>query len=406
MKILHTADWHLGKKLEHASRLEEQMQVMEEITLIAEQYDVHAVIIAGDLFDTYNPPTEAVDLFYKTLKRLSNNGMRPVIAIAGNHDSPDRIQAPDPLARSCGILFSGYPDTIIPTFTLETGLSILKTDKGFIEIAVPGIVYPLRIIHTPYANEVRLKTYLGEENTEAEMRNVLASNWGYLADKYCDEKGVNILTTHLFLLAKEGEVPVEPDDERPILHVGGAQVVFTEQIPSQIQYTALGHLHRFIQMERNGNPVIYSSSPLSYSFSEAEQQKYVVITEIQPGSKAKLMPIPLQSGRPLLRRKFESVTDCIYWLKLNPDCWVELTVKTAEFISGADRKEIYQNHNGIIALIPELDQQIEKSTSHNINLSDDIDLLFKQYFEYKFKMAPDSAMLQLFQEIKSSHDTN
>jgi len=66
---------------------------------IADNENVDAVIISGDLFDTYNPPTDAVDLFYKTLKRLTNSGQRPVIAIAGNHDSPDRIESPDPLAH-------------------------------------------------------------------------------------------------------------------------------------------------------------------------------------------------------------------------------------------------------------------------------------------------------------------
>ena len=99
MKILHTSDWHLGKRLEEFSRLEEQKAVMQEICEIAEREQADAVIVAGDLFDTFNPPTEAIDLLYKTLKRLTANGRRPVIAIAGNHDSPDRIEAPDPLAR-------------------------------------------------------------------------------------------------------------------------------------------------------------------------------------------------------------------------------------------------------------------------------------------------------------------
>ncbi len=66
-------------------------------------------MVSGDLFDTFNPSTEAIELFYKTLKRLTAGGHRPVIAIAGNHDSPDRIEAPDPLARECGIIFAGYP---------------------------------------------------------------------------------------------------------------------------------------------------------------------------------------------------------------------------------------------------------------------------------------------------------
>ncbi len=116
MKMLHTSDWHLGKRLEDFSRLEEQKAVMQEICEIAEREQVDVVIVAGDLFDTFNPPTEAVDLLYKTLKRLTANGRRPVIAIAGNHDSPDRIEAPDPLAASADHL-AGYPTSMasLPT---------------------------------------------------------------------------------------------------------------------------------------------------------------------------------------------------------------------------------------------------------------------------------------------------
>lgn len=86
MKILHTADWHLGKKLDRFPRIEEQVLVLEEIINIAEKEAVDLVIIAGDLFDNFNPSVEASDLFYKTLKKLANEGKRPVIAISGNHD--------------------------------------------------------------------------------------------------------------------------------------------------------------------------------------------------------------------------------------------------------------------------------------------------------------------------------
>ena len=70
MKILHTADWHLGKKLDFFSRLKEQVEVMQEIESIADEQQVDAIIIAGDLFDNFNPPIEAVDLFYQTLKLI------------------------------------------------------------------------------------------------------------------------------------------------------------------------------------------------------------------------------------------------------------------------------------------------------------------------------------------------
>ncbi|MFY9150770.1 MAG: exonuclease subunit SbcD, partial [Prolixibacteraceae bacterium] len=192
MKILHTSDWHLGKRLEDFPRMEEQQAVLKEICEIADREQVDAILIAGDLFDTFNPPTEAVELFYRTLKQLACDGKRAVIAIAGNHDSPDRIEAPDPLARECGIIFAGYPNSEIPLFKLESGLKVLKSNQGFVELKLPGTDVPLRILLTPYANEFRLKTYLGHEETEEELRLVLQEKWQELANEYCDTKGVNV----------------------------------------------------------------------------------------------------------------------------------------------------------------------------------------------------------------------
>lgn len=122
IKILHTADWHLGKWLDNVSRLPEQKEVLEEICIIAERKEVDVVLIAGDLFDTYNPSAEAQELFYKTLRRLGNNGKRSVVAIAGNHDQPDRIEAPDHLARECGIIFIGYPNSLQVVYWRNKGM--------------------------------------------------------------------------------------------------------------------------------------------------------------------------------------------------------------------------------------------------------------------------------------------
>ncbi len=227
MRILHTSDWHLGKRLEEFSRFDEQQAVLNEICEIAENEQTDAVIIAGDLFDTFNPSAEAVDLFYKTLKRLSGDGRRAVICIAGNHDSPERIEAPDPLARECGIIFSGLPETEVAVFSIESGLKVTRSDKGFIELSLPGSVYPLRLLLTPYASELRLKKYLGSENSEEEMRSLLQARWKDLADKYCDNRGVNVLLAHLFMI-KQGVPPLRnlmmnalsciPEEQRLFTH--------------------------------------------------------------------------------------------------------------------------------------------------------------------------------------------
>ncbi|HOO85741.1 MAG TPA: exonuclease subunit SbcD, partial [Prolixibacteraceae bacterium] len=243
MKILHTSDWHLGKRLANFERIEEQQLFLDELIEIANTQQADAVLVAGDLFDTFNPPTQAVELFYKKLKQLSNNGLRPIIAIAGNHDSPDRIEAPDPLARECGILFAGYPNSKMAPFELESGLKIIHSTESFVELKLPNCEVPLRLLLTPYANELRLKTFLNQTDSEEELRLQLQKSWSQLAEQFCDNKGVNVLMTHLFVVQKDAPLPDEPDDEKPILHVGGAQAIYTENIPPQIQYTALGHLH-------------------------------------------------------------------------------------------------------------------------------------------------------------------
>jgi exonuclease SbcD len=403
MKILHTADWHLGKKLEQFSRLPEQIEVMQEIVDIANEEKVDAVIIAGDLYDNFNPSNEAVELFYKTLKQLTNNGKRLVVAIAGNHDSPERIEAPDPLARTNGIILTGYPHTHVPLFELETGIRIIKSAKGFIEVNLPNIGYPLRLLLTPYVNEYRLKAFLGTTNKEEKLREVLSNHWEENANKYCDEKGVNVLMTHLFMV-KQGEVlPEEPDDEKPILNVGGAQVVYTNNIPKQIQYTALGHLHRPHQMDDQPCSVVYSGSPISYSFSEANQQKYVSIVELFPGKKVSQKRIELVKGKKLLRKKFSQIAEAILWLQENPAVLVELTIQTETYLKAEERKSLFNAHKGIVTLIPELigDKALE-SKSRKIDLTQNMDDLFKQYFTSKKAIEPNEEIMSLFNELKTT----
>ncbi|MDD2303299.1 MAG: exonuclease subunit SbcD [Prolixibacteraceae bacterium] len=406
MKILHTSDWHLGKRLEDFSRIEEQQAVLQEICEIAEREQVDAVLVAGDLFDTFNPPTEAVDLFYKTLKRLSNNGNRPVIAIAGNHDSPDRIEAPDPLARECGIIFAGYPNSVVPEFELESGLKVLRSEEGFLELQLSGTSIPLRLLLTPYANEFRLKTYLGQENSEEELRTVLQEKWQEQAAKYCDTRGVNLLVTHLFVTRKGAELPEEPADEKPILHVGGAQVIYTENIPQQIQYTAIGHLHRMHKVDSVPCPVYYSGSPLSYSFAEANQRKYVLVVEAEPDKIVNVQEIELTKGRKLLRKRAEGLDEALLWLTENPDCLVELTMVTDTYLTAQERKRLSAAHNGIVMLIPEVRNaaEFQSGSKKGIDLTRNMEELFTDYFVHSKGQEPNEEIMKLFTEILAEEE--
>jgi DNA repair protein SbcD/Mre11 len=406
MKLLHTSDWHLGKHLNNFSRHTEQQQVLGEICGIADREQVNAVLIAGDLFDTYNPPAESAELFYKTLKRLSNNGTRAVIAIAGNHDSPDRIEAPDPLARECGIILAGYPNAVVAPFELESGLALMQSEEGFISLKLPGIAEPLRILLTPYANEYRLKTYLGQEDQEEELRVVLQKRWEQLANSYCDHNGVNILVSHLLFMNRGDELPEEPDDEKPILHVGGAQAIFTENIPGQVQYVALGHLHRKQIVGSVPGHVVYSGSPLSYSFSEAHQKKYVIVADIQAGNPAQVQEIELTQGKRLLRKRSENVEEAMAWLQDNPESLIELTMVTDTYLTAEDRKRLYAVHKGIVSFIPDVKNRGEQAgvTKHHIDLSKNMEELFGEYFKHAKGQGANENIMRLFREVLSEEE--
>jgi len=400
MKILHTADWHLGKKLDGISRLEEQKAVMQEICELADTHEVDAVLVAGDLYDTFNPSIEARELFFKTLHKLTNKGKRPVIAIAGNHDAPQLIETPDPLARECGIILSGFPDTQIAEFQLDTGVALSKADKGFIELELPNCDAPLRLLLTPYANELRMKTRLSEDDDEQELRELLESNWANLANKYCDKKGVNMLMTHLFMVKEGAEAVEDADDEKPILHVGGAQAIFSKNIPKQMQYVALGHLHRKQTVDTKPCPMVYSSSPLAYSFAEANQDKYVMLIEASPNKAVAIEPIKLKTGKKLLRERFEGVQAAVKWLEANPNCWVELTIVSDKYLKATDKRLLYESHEGIVSIIPEVTKEFESTDpTSRINLSDNMTDLFKQYFKQKNGQEVSDEVLDIFKEV-------
>jgi DNA repair protein SbcD/Mre11 len=277
----------------------------------------------------------------------------------------------------------------------------LTSDEGFLELQLPETNEPLRILLTPYANEYRLKTCLGLENSEEELRTVLQQKWQIMAEKYCDNKGVNVLVTHLFMIKKGDDLPDEPEDEKPILHVGGAQEVYTENIPKQIQYTALGHLHRMHKVDGEPCPVYYSGSPLSYSFAEANQKKYVLLIDVEPGNTAKVTETELTKGKKLLRKRAEGLEEALQWLAQNQDALVELTLVTETFLTALERRQINAAHPGIVAVIPEVtnDNILTGSHQKQIDLSRSMEDLFRDYFRHEKGQEPNMEIMNLFTEI-------
>jgi exonuclease SbcD len=382
------------------ARIEEQKVVMDEICTLCDEQNADAIIVSGDLYDTFNPPVEAQELLYKTLKRLAKNATRPVIAIAGNHDSPDRIDSPDALARECGIIFVGYPNSKITPFELESGIRVARTDPGFAEIFMPSSKVPLRIVSVPYANEYRMKSYMGCEDPEATMRETLQTQWTQVSETYLDQNGVNIMTAHLYVGKDGSPLPEEDLDEMKPINIGGAQVVYSHNFPKGLDYVALGHLHRKQVVDTKPCPIVYSGSPLAYSFGEANQKKMILCVDLVPGLPAVITPLELKMPKLLVRKSFNDLATAIEWLENNPDPLIELTIKTEVHLSSEDQKRLLQANSNIVQLVLVLQKThpTEEETSETIDLN--LEKLFVQYFKAQNGgIAPDETLMNLFKEI-------
>lgn len=376
---------------------------MREIVSIADEQNVDMVVVAGDLFDTFNPSSDAQQLLYQTLYELSHDGQRPVIAIAGNHDSPDRVESPEVLAQVSGIFMFGYPNSMPGNTYTHKKFHITKTDQGFMEIQIPGCMAPIRILHTPFTNQERLQAYLGvtEDEEQKALRNQLQNMWQKVADKYCDNAGVNILIAHQFVINNENDTDVkEPDDENAV-NVGGTSAIFSYNIPRQIQYTALGHLHQCRKVGNNN--IWYSGSPLEYSFAETNQDKFVIVSDIEPNKEPSVNKILLESGCKLKRMTFNNILDATNWLEKNKDCWVELTIVSDNYLSHSDKQMLYDASNKIVAIIPQVNTTSDTLSAGSLisSIRTDKTALFMSYFTKMKGGEPDQSLIDLFKEIIS-----
>jgi len=329
LRVLHTADWHLGRSLEGRSRLEEQAAVLDEICGIAEEEAVDLVLIAGDVYDSVNPPAAAEELCYATLERLAAGGRRAVVAIAGNHDSPERLCAARPLAGGHGIALVGLPGETAPA-----GRGI-TAGPGWLEVKVEGCAEAAIVAVLPYPSEARLGRALQDTLDEAVLQEAYSDQVRLLLDRAAGRfrlDGVRLVVGHVY--AAGG---VASESERPI-QVGGAYTVAAGAFPAAAQYVALGHLHR-PQVIAGPVPIRYSGTPLAYSFSEAGQAKGVVLLEVLPGQAAAVRERPLLRGRPLvLWRADAGIPQVRQWVeqRRDPGAWIDLELHVAEPLSAAD----------------------------------------------------------------------
>ncbi|TVX94306.1 exonuclease SbcCD subunit D [Paenibacillus agilis] len=388
MRVLHTADWHFGRTLEGRSRMEEQEAFVDELVQIVNEEAIDVILLAGDVYDTVNPPAAAEQLFYEAMERLSDQGRRSIVIISGNHDHPDRLAAASSLLRRQGITLIGQPSEE------AVRIQLARTNEEAIIAALP------------YPSEARLKQLLTQNNEEEAIRSAYSDKVAQLFAKQTAAfraDTVNLMMSHLYVLGGK-----ETESERPI-QVGGAYTVhpdaFYPVLGQQLlhaQYVALGHLHR-PQMVKGKGVIRYSGSPIAYSFSEAGQTKSVTVFDAAPGSLIAPEEKYLTSGKVLSTWQAKGgYAELCNWLDEGRDAaaWLDVSVHLTEALTMEQIQHIRRAHAGIVHIRPIYPEMEAIAEEEGQRAAMPVHELFRRFYERQTGGAsPDDALVDLFLEL-------
>lgn len=314
-RILHTADWHLGKLLNGKSRHFEHSSFLDWLLKAIVENSVDAVLLAGDVFDSANPPQHSVKLYYDFVSKLPEKCQ--FVVIAGNHDSPAFVDSPKQLLSFLNTRVVGQ----MPSDP-EKRIIYLPDDENR-KVAIAAVPFLRdRDIRIGRAGEdvaqIRKNVAEGIQRVYQETAAILEK----------DRSTPAIAMGHLTVLGGKSS-----DSERDI-HIGGLGSVSTKVFSDVFKYVALGHLHK-PQCPGGDQRVHYSGSPIPLSFSECSDKKEVKIVDLNEGElKAYSLPIPQQRQLYQIRTKVEDLEHSIEQFESKEsaqDAWIEIIITDESF---------------------------------------------------------------------------
>lgn len=327
IKVLHTADWHLGKRLDNSERTEEHQLFLEWLLQEIIEASIDVLIIAGDIFDTGAPSNTALKQYYNFLRQVQDTCCQDVIIIGGNHDSVSTLNAPKELLKHFNVhVIGGVPDAFDDQI-----ITIYK--DGQPELVVCAVPF-LR------DRDVRL-SIAGETSSEMEARLVegICNHYKKFIEHILPLKasGIPVLATgHMFAQG------ASTSDSEQKIHVGNLAQICGDQFPEEFNYVALGHLHR-PQVVNGMNHIRYSGSPIPLSFSESNDEKKVVILSFEKGKLSAVEEHLVPPTRRLLRiagnlEQVKTALKAITNQNLILPCWVEVQITTAACIPNVEEE--------------------------------------------------------------------
>ncbi len=262
MRILHTSDWHLGRSLKFYKFDKETGLFIDWLTDVIKDRKIDILLVCGDIFDSATPSNSVLNQYYTYLNKLKSSGLKHIVLIAGNHDSPATLKAPKDLLKFFNI-------------HIIESLNPSEPEKNIIKIG--GSDPELVIVGVPYPRERELRAFLQEktfEDRQKALRERIAGIYrlfSELTENYRKNNIPVIATGHLFITESN------PDDYPAENYIGGLTDVPLAAIPQNFDYIALGHIHKPIKVVKN--KIHYSGSPLPYGFPEGKYKKKIFIID-------------------------------------------------------------------------------------------------------------------------------
>ena len=380
MKLLHTSDWHIGKRLGRYDRSDEYREVLDEVVAIADRERVDLVVHSGDVFDRPLPPVEALEIGLSGLVALTAGGSRPVVVIAGNHDSPGLFEALAPFLAGQGIFMVGAikrPD--------EGGVITVPTAAGDAVVSCFPFLREGRAFHAwePPADHYR---------KYADRLRAISEAYSRHADAVAGSEAVTLLVAHFLVGGSRVHGHGVPRGERE-LHMGAAYAATAEAIPPGPQYVALGHIHAPQPVPGAQVPAEYAGSLLELDFGEAGEEKRVVVVDIDPGLPAAVSSVPISGGRRLVRAAgtWQDIVgrDDVH------EAFVDLTVETAGPDPGlADRaRDEFDYLVRVAADYPRIESEREDRAGRTL------DELYADYYMEQDGVAAEPELVELFRNV-------
>lgn len=341
LRVLHTADWHLGRSLCHHSRLSESTAFLSWLLATLHEQAVDVLLVAGDVFDTTTPSPQAQSLYYHFLAQVAQSPCRHVVIIAGNHDSPSLLDAPHALLNALHIHVVGTP-----TPQPQDEVVLLRSPEGVPELMVCAV---------PYLRDRDIRAVEpGETIADKDSKRLAGIHRHYhaVADAALQRQPsppVPIIGMgHLFTA---GGQTVEGDGVRD-LYVGSLAHVPVAMFPTCFDYVALGHLH--VPQSVGGNPLIrYAGSPIPMGFSDAAGAKSVCLIEWgTPAPTVVTLPIPTFHRLASIRGDWATITTQLTALARDPHpYWLEVTYDGTDWMGDLHDRLMALTHGTALELV-------------------------------------------------------